>query len=90
MREMFRDNEGVRHSSGLLSSSIAAGYFIIATRALGLAAGPMTGADFEGITQEFFPDGERKAFLAVNLGYGVLPEYDRNPRFSFDEAAEIL
>lgn len=90
LASMFKDNEQMRHGAGETSAKIAAGYFILATRAVGLAAGPMTGADFASINQEFFPNDDRRAFLVVNLGYGIEPTYDRNPRFAFDEAAEII
>lgn len=90
LKEMFTGNQDARFRVGEISAAISAGYFITAVRALGLAAGPMGGADFEGINKEFFPDGNQKAILVVNLGYGVEPGYERSPRFSFDEAAEIL
>lgn len=90
MADYFRGQDEVRHEAGLLSASLSAGYFITALRALGLSAGPMTGADFKAINEEFFPAGNFKAFLLVNLGFGVNPEYDRNPRFSFDQVAEII
>lgn len=72
------------------NAHIQAGYFITAIRALGLGAGPMTGADFAKITEEFYPAGDRQAFLVVNLGYGIDPEYGRNPRFTFEETTETI
>lgn len=72
------------------NAHLQAGYFITAIRALGLSAGPMTGANFPAITAEFFPEGDREAFLIVNLGYGIDPEYDRNPRFALEDVTETL
>lgn len=90
MADIFAKNDEARHQAGLLSAAIATGYFLTAVRAVGLSAGPMTGADFDSITSEFFPAGDRKAFVVVNIGYGIHPEYDRNPRFDFDQVAEII
>lgn len=90
MVDFFRENKDIRMRSGILSAAIATGYFITAIRALGLSAGPMTGGDFEGITKEFFPEGNQRTFLVINIGYGITPEYDRNPRFSFEQVAEII
>ena len=44
------------------SANLQAGYFITAVRALGLDAGPMTGADFDGIAAEFFEGTDQSAF----------------------------
>ncbi|MBF6975826.1 malonic semialdehyde reductase, partial [Acinetobacter baumannii] len=59
-------------------------------RALGLDAGPMTGADFDGIAAEFFEGTDQQPFLVVNLGYGVAPEYPRGTRFAFDDVTRSL
>ena len=73
-----------------LSAHLQAGYFITAIRALGLDAGPMTGADFAGIKKEFFADNAEIPFLVVNLGHGEAPAYPRGARFSHDEVARSL
>ena len=73
------------------NSSLQGAYFIIAARALGLDAGPMSGFDAAGVNKEFFPDGKLKANFICNLGYGdpegVMP---RSPRFAFEEFCTIL
>ena len=73
-----------------LSAHLQAGYFITAIRALGLDAGPMTGADFVGIRKEFFADNAEIPFLIVNLGHGEGPAYPRGARFSYDEVTRSL
>ena len=55
-------------ATGNNNAHLQAGYFILAVRTLGLAAGPMTGADFAKIDAAFFPDGSQKSFLVVNIG----------------------
>ena len=73
-----------------MNAHIQAGYFITAIRALGLDAGPMTGADFAGIKKEFFADNAEIPFLVVNIGHGEAPAYPRGARFSHDEVARSL
>jgi 3-hydroxypropanoate dehydrogenase len=64
-----------------------AAYFIIAVRAVGLAAGPMGGVDTAGLDAEFFPSGDWRSFLIVNFGYpGQSPWYERLPRLVYAEA----
>jgi nitroreductase len=48
---------------------LQAAYFIIAVRAAGLAAGPMGGFDPAGLDAEFFPSGDWRSFLVVNIGH---------------------
>ena len=73
-----------------LSAHLQAGYFITAIRALGLDAGPMTGADFAGIKKEFFADNAEIPFLIVNLGHGEAPAYPRGARFSHEDVTRSL
>jgi 3-hydroxypropanoate dehydrogenase len=78
-------------TTALRNSSLQGGYFILAARALGLDAGPMSGFDNAGLDKEFFPQGTVKSNFLCSLGYGdpsVL--FPRLPRFSFDEMAKIL
>jgi nitroreductase len=66
-----------------LNASLQAAYLILAARALGLDAGPMAGFDAAAVDAAFFPDGQWRSLLLVNLGYGVtegLPP--RGPRWN--------
>lgn len=74
-----------------LSASLQIGYFIVGLRAAGLAAGPMSGFDADGVSQEFFPDGRHRALVVVNIGYPTEESFrPRQPRLAFDEVAQIL
>ena len=88
--ESYYEAEEARIPAGALSSALQAGYFLTAVRALGLDAGPMTGADFDGIAAEFFEGNDQQPFLVVNLGYGVAPEYPRGTRFEFDDVTRSI
>jgi 3-hydroxypropanoate dehydrogenase len=73
------------------NSTLQGGYLIIAARALGLDAGPMSGFNNAKVDAEFFPDGRYKSNFLVNLGYGDPSKLrPRNPRLDFDEACKII
>ena len=77
--------------SALRNGTLQGGYFIIAARALGLDAGPMSGFDNAGVDREFFTGTSVKANFLCNLGYGdPAGLHPRSPRFTFDEIAKII
>jgi 3-hydroxypropanoate dehydrogenase len=87
MKDALEANEEMRHGMGNFSAALGVGAFILATRAAGLAAGPMAGFDKDGIDSEFFPDGRWKSLLVVNIGHpGENPWFDRLPRLSQEQA----
>lgn len=79
------------HATAFRNASLQGAYFILAARALGLDAGPMSGFDNAKVDAEFFPDGQWKSNFLCILGKAdptsVPP---RNPRFEFDEVCKIL
>lgn len=79
--DVFEANEGDRTATAEFNSALQAGYFVLAVRALGLAAGPMKGFDPAGVDAEFFPDGRWRSILVVNIGHpGPDAFRDRLPR----------
>lgn len=68
LKDMFEANEERRIQGGGFNAALQAGYFILAVRAHGLAAGPMTGFDADGLDAEFFPGGRYRSILVVNIG----------------------
>jgi 3-hydroxypropanoate dehydrogenase len=89
-RDWFLD-EAARRESAFRNSSLQGGYFLLAARALGLDAGPMSGFDAAGVKAQFFPEGDIEPNFVVNLGYGSDENlFPRSPRLSFDEAARIV
>ncbi|WP_433536848.1 malonic semialdehyde reductase [Micromonospora sp. CA-249363] len=86
LRDVFAGNDALRTGTALFNATLQAGYFILAVRAQGLAAGPMGGFDAAGIDADFFPDGRFHSILVVNIGHpGKDPWYDRLPRLGHDE-----
>ncbi len=77
--------------SAMRNGSLQGGYFILAARALGLDAGPMSGFDNAGVDREFFAGTSIKSNFLCSIGYGDASGlFPRSPRFSFDEMAKII
>jgi 3-hydroxypropanoate dehydrogenase len=80
-----------REAAGTFNASLQAGYFLLGVRAAGLAAGPMTGFDPDGVNKEFFGDGRQKALLVVNIGRPGEDAYrPRSPRLTFEDAVTTV
>jgi 3-hydroxypropanoate dehydrogenase len=86
LREVFGADEARRERHARFNATLQAGYFILAIRAAGLAAGPMAGFDAEGVDREFFADRAWRSILVVNIGQpGADPWFDRLPRLDYDD-----
>lgn len=86
LKDVFEADEAVRSSTATFNATLQAGYFILAVRALGLAAGPMSGFDAAGVDAELFPDGRWRSILVVNIGHpGPDPWFARLPRLHQDD-----
>jgi 3-hydroxypropanoate dehydrogenase len=90
-RSWFVGNQPLIDTSAFRNGTLQGAYLLIAARALGLDAGPMSGFDNEKVDREFFAGTKVKSNFVINLGYGDSSKlYPRNPRLPFDEAAQIL
>ncbi|WP_062640832.1 malonic semialdehyde reductase [Streptomyces maremycinicus] len=89
-KDLFFSERPARESSAALNAALQAAYFIIGVRAAGLAAGPMTGVDFEGLRKEFLDD-DHTPLIVVNIGKpGEGASYPRSPRLSYDEVVTTV
>ena len=90
-RSWFVGNEQMVQASGTRNGSLQGAYLIMAARALGLDCGPMSGFDQAGVDAEFFAGTQIKSNFLINIGYGDPDKnlFDRLPRLSFGEAAQI-
>ncbi|EMF28954.1 malonic semialdehyde reductase [Streptomyces flaveolus] len=89
MKEFFEGEPAQREAITSFNGPLQAGYFILAVRALGLAAGPMAGFDPAGIDKEFFADGDWHSILVVNIGHPAgPPAFDRMPRLAHEHALD--
>jgi 3-hydroxypropanoate dehydrogenase len=90
-RDLFAGKRALRERSAMLNGALQAAYLIVGIRAAGLAAGPMSGFDEDGVNREFFPDGEWSALLVVNIGRPAADgPRSRGPRLTYDEISTTL
>lgn len=86
MRDMFAEDPQRRETVATFNGALQAGYFILAIRSAGLAAGPMAGFDGPGIDEDFFAGTSWKSILVINIGKpGVDPWFDRLPRLAHED-----
>lgn len=90
-REMLGKDPALAQVTALRNGSLQGAYLILAARALGLTAGPMSGFNADALNKEFFADSTWRANFLVNLGYRdgtqVKP---RAARISFEDAVRIV
>lgn len=90
-RSWFVGNPALIEETALRNGSLAGAYLILAARALGLDAGPMSGFDKAKVDHAFFEGTTIRSNFLCNLGYGDRSSLKpRLPRLSFDEAARIM
>ncbi len=90
-RSWFVGNEAVTRETAFRNSSMQAAYLIMAARSIGLDCGPMAGFDKAAIDQAFFAGTTIETNMICALGYGTEENlFPRNPRLSFEDAAQII
>jgi 3-hydroxypropanoate dehydrogenase len=90
-RSWFAGNKPFIESTAFRNSSLQGAYFIIASRALGLDCGPMSGFDNAKVDAAFFTGTSWRSNFLCNLGYGDSSKlHPRSPRLEFDEACKIV
>ncbi|AOI88144.1 malonic semialdehyde reductase [Burkholderia pseudomultivorans] len=89
-RSWFAGNDALIEATAFRNSSLQGAYLILAARALGLDAGPMSGFDAAKVDAAFFAGTTIRTNFLVNLGYGdPAGLHPRSPRFDFDDIARI-
>ena len=89
-RPMFVSNPALSEQTAFRNGTLQGANFILAARALGLDAGPMSGFDNAKVDQAFFEESSWKSNFLFNIGYGDAAKlHPRGPRLSFDQACVI-
>ncbi|WP_435643086.1 malonic semialdehyde reductase [Streptomyces sp. H49] len=89
-KDAFFAERPVRERSAAMNAALQAAYFIVGVRAAGLAAGPMTGFDFEGVRTEFLDD-DHTPLMIVNIGKpGPDASYPRSPRLAYEDVVTTV
>lgn len=90
-RDWFAENPALAEVTAFRNGTLQAGYVILACRAIGLDAGPMSGFDNEAVDRAFFAGTTIRSNILVNIGVGDMAMlHPRDPRLSFDEACKVL
>jgi len=90
-RSWFVGNQALIEATAFRNSSLQAGYFILALRALGLDCGPMSGFDPAQVDAAFFAGTPVRSNFLINIGYGDATKlHPRNPRLTFEQGCRIL
>lgn len=89
-RSWFVANQALSDATAFRNSSLQAGYFIMAARALGLDTGPMSGFDATAVDRDFFEGTTYKTNLLSTLGFGDPASiFGRLPRPTFEDMNRI-
>ncbi len=90
-QSFFTGNPASIEPTAFRNGSLQAAYFILALRAIGLDAGPMSGFDAAKVNAEFFADSAHRVNLVCGIGHGDPSKvYGRSPRLDFDTVASTL
>lgn len=85
------ENAAKRQGFAMRNGSLGGGYLIMAIRAVGLDAGPMSGFDNAKVDAEFFAGTTWRSNFLCNIGRGDPGKVmGRLPRLDFDEACQLL
>jgi 3-hydroxypropanoate dehydrogenase len=89
-KNWFTGSYSFAEQTAFRNGSLQGAYLIMAARALGLDAGPMSGFDAAKVDEAFFPGTQCRTNFLVNLGYGdPAGLFPRSPRLDFEEAARF-
>jgi 3-hydroxypropanoate dehydrogenase len=90
-RAWFEGKPELVQSTAFRNSSLQGAYLIMAARALGLGAGPMSGFDAAKLDAEFWAGTSVRTNFICALGQGDPSKIKpRSPRLGFDEACRIV
>jgi 3-hydroxypropanoate dehydrogenase len=88
-RDWYKDEVFARETA-LRNASLQGAYLILAARALGIDAGPMSGFNPAGVDAEFFAGTTIRSNFLCALGHGADQPFPRLPRLPFREACRII
>lgn len=85
-RSWFKGNDALAQATAFRNSSLQGAYLMIATRALGLDCGPMSGFANDAVDAAFFACTSFKSNFICTIGHGNPASiFGRSPRPGFDK-----
>jgi 3-hydroxypropanoate dehydrogenase len=89
--EVLGKNTALAEVTALRNGTLQGAYLILAARALGLSAGPMSGFNPDLVNREFLAGSNWRANFLVNLGYADgSAARPRGARVPFEDAVRIV
>ncbi len=89
-RAWFAGNDALAHETAFRNGTLQGAYLILAARALGLDAGPMSGFDQNVVDETLLAEAGWHSNFLVNLGYGDrVGLRPRDPRLAFADACRF-
>jgi len=90
-RSWFAGHDDKIAETAFRNSTLQGAYLMLAARAVGLDAGPMSGFNAEELNARFFAGTALRANFLCNLGYGDASKvHARLPRLTFEQACSIV
>ena len=90
-RAIMSSSEAMIQGTAFRNGTLQGAYLMIAARAHGLDCGPMSGFDAGKVDAEFWAGGKVKTNFITGLGHGDASKVmGRSPRYTFDEACQLL
>ena len=90
VKDWFKAPE-VEQITAFHNGTLQGAYLIVAARALGLDAGPMSGFDNAGVDEAVFKGTRIKSNFITTLGHGTDENlFPRSPRLAFEQANQIV
>jgi 3-hydroxypropanoate dehydrogenase len=90
-RSWFVGKPDLAEATAFRNSSLQGAYFIMAARALGIDAGPISGFDNDAVDAAFFAGTRVKSNFIATLGRGdPATIFERAPRPAFEDFNRIL
>lgn len=87
----YRNDPAAAERMALRNSTIQGTFLMLAARAIGLDIGAISGFDHDGVDREFFEGTSYRSNFLCNLGYGDPKKlYRRLPRYTFDDACQVI
>jgi 3-hydroxypropanoate dehydrogenase len=89
-KSWFTGSPAAAHETAFRNSTLQTAYLLLAARALGLDAGPLSGFDKAKVDAAFFAGTTWTANFLVNLGHGDNSKlFGRLPRLAFADACAL-
>jgi 3-hydroxypropanoate dehydrogenase len=90
-KDVYGGDDQLRETTAFRNGTLQGAYLIMAIRAMGLDAGPLSGFNNAACDAEFFPDGRIKSNFICGIGHGDREGlFPRHFRFPFEDVCTLV